>query len=75
MSLQSLSGIEGLAALEDLELGFCGVTSLQLLANLVAPGIKRIRRVYRGKPHPRTSIPKHRGCRVQGVSPNPGTCL
>ena len=42
MSLHSLSGIEGLTALEHLELICCGVTSLQPLAGLVAPGLERI---------------------------------
>ena len=42
MSLHSLSGIEGLTALEDLEVESCGVTSLQPLAGLVAPGLRKI---------------------------------
>ena len=41
-SLCSLSGIEGLSALEHLILEHCGVTSLQPLAGLVAPGLKSI---------------------------------
>ena len=41
-SLRSLSGIEALTALESLFLYGCGITSLQPLANLAAPGFKRI---------------------------------
>ena len=42
MSLRSLSGIEGLTAIENLELYRCGVTSLQPVKALVTPGLKRV---------------------------------
>ena len=42
MSLHSLSGIEGLTTLEDLKLICCGVTNLQPLAGMAAPGLKRV---------------------------------
>ena len=41
-SLRSLSGIQGLTAIEDIYLNSCGVTSLHALAGLVAPGLKEI---------------------------------